>query len=218
MGEIKQLAVLVTACLIIGVIGIALSIVLPPLFEGDLTVSSYAATLYENGTLTEHYTYDVKTSGEYHMLYRSWEEPLLFTTPAQPSVEIVSAVPPPGTIAYAKDDSGNVAVYGDSSAGAYTSTIGRSAQDDEAGIFSPGSFAAGQYTVAYTYVLYPPIEYRREHDPPQPEVRRAVPHPVSRHYDHGSGRRHPAGICLSADAGHGSVRNHVYLQRRRCGR
>ena len=159
MGEIKQLAVLVTACLIIGVIGIVLSTVLPPLFEGDLTVSSYTATLYDNGTLTERYTYDVKTSGEYHMLYRSWEEPLLFTTPAQPSVEIVSATPPSGTIAYAKDDSGNVAVYGDSSAASYASIIGRSAQDDEAGIFSPGSFAAGQYTVAYTYVLYPPIEF-----------------------------------------------------------
>ena len=155
MGEIKQLAILVIACLIIGIVGIVLVAVLPPVFEGDLAVSSYEATLYGNGTLTEQYTYDVKTSGEYHMLYRSWEEPLLFTTPAQPSVMMVSATPPAGTIAYAKDDSGNVVVYGDSSAAAYTSAIGRSAQNDEVGIYSPNSFAAGQYTVAYTYVLYP---------------------------------------------------------------
>jgi len=143
MGETKQLAILIIVCLIIGIICIVLVTMLPPLFEGDLTVSSYAATLYDNGTLTEQYTYDVKTSGEYHMLYRSWEEPLLFTVPTQPSVMMVSATPPPGTIAYAKDDRGTVAVYGDASAASYKSTIGQSAQNDEVGIYSPSSFAMG---------------------------------------------------------------------------
>ena len=124
-----------------------------------LSVSSYEATLYDNGTFTEQYTYDVKISGKYHMLYRSWEEPLLFTTPTQPSVMIVSVSPLSGGIGYAKDDSGNVVVYGDSSATSYKSTIDQSAQNDEVGIYSSGFFPAGQYTVAYTYVLYPQIEY-----------------------------------------------------------
>jgi uncharacterized membrane protein len=159
MGDSKQLALVVIAGLLIGGIGIALVTIIPPFFEGDLSVRSYAATLYDNGTLTEQYTYDVKTSGEYHMLYRSWEEPLLFTTPTKSSVIMVSATPPPGTVAYARDDSGNMAVYGDASAASYKSTIGQSAQNNEVGIYNPGSFAAGQYTVAYTYVLYPPIEY-----------------------------------------------------------
>ncbi len=159
MGETKRLAILVIATLIIGIAGLALVTLLPPFFEGDLVVTSYEATLYGNGTLTEHYTYEVKNSGEYHMLYRSWEEPLLFTTPAQPSVMMVSATPPPGAIAYAKDNSGTVKVFGDSSAASYTSIIGQSAQDNEVGIYNPGSFAAGQYTVDYTYILYPPIEY-----------------------------------------------------------
>ena len=159
MGETKQLGILVIVCLIIGIIGIVLVTILPPLFEGDLTVSSYAATLYDNGTLTEQYTYDVKTSGEYHMLYRSWEEPLLFSVPTQPSVMMVSAIPPPGTVAYAQDDSGTVTIYGDASAASYKTAIGQSAQNDEVGIYNPGSFSAGQYTVLYTYILYPPIEY-----------------------------------------------------------
>ena len=127
----------------------------------ELTVSSYEATLFDNGTLTEHYTYDVKTSGEYRMLYRSREEPLLFTTPSQPSVMIVAVSPLSGAIAYAKDDSGNVAVYGDISAASYKSTIGQSAQNNEVGVFRSGSFPEGQYTVAYTYVIYPQIEYDR---------------------------------------------------------
>jgi uncharacterized membrane protein len=159
MNERKQLSLVVGAGLIIGITAIILVTVLPPLFEGDLVVSSYAATLYENGTLTEQYTYDVKTSGTYHMLYRSWEEPLVFTVPVTPSVMMVSAVPPPGTVGYAIDGTGAVSVFGDTPAAAYQSAIGQSARRDEVGIFSPGSFSAGQYTVMYTYVLYPPVEY-----------------------------------------------------------
>ena len=71
MGETKQLAALVIAALVIGIIGLILISLVPPLFEGDLVVSSYQATLYQNGTLHEQYTYDVANSGEYRMLYRS---------------------------------------------------------------------------------------------------------------------------------------------------
>ena len=80
MGETKQLAVLIIAALVAGIIGLLVITVVPPLFEGDLVVDSYTAVLYENGTLTEQYTYIVKNPGEYRMLYRSWEAPLVFTT------------------------------------------------------------------------------------------------------------------------------------------
>jgi hypothetical protein len=161
--KIKGIA-LYRSCIIFLLLIIALippTIATDTVFQGnpDLTVTLYEATLYDNGTLTEHYTYDVKTSGKYHMLYRSWEEPLLFTKPTQPSVMIVSVSSLSGAIAYAKDDFGNVAVYGDSSSTSYKSTIGQSAQNNEAGIYSTSSFPAGQYTVAYTYVIYPRIEY-----------------------------------------------------------
>ena len=159
MEETKQLAILVIAGLIIGIVGLFLVTAAPALFEGDLVVTSYDAVLYDNGTLTEQYTYDVKTSGEYRMLYRSWEAPLTFGTPTQPSVVMVSATPPAGTIAYAKDDSGKVVTFGNQEASSYTSTIGSLANTDEVGIFNPGRFSAGHYTVSYTYVLHPPIEY-----------------------------------------------------------
>ena len=97
MSETKQLAVLVIAGLILGIIGIVLVSSVPPLFEGDLVVDSYDAVLYENGTLTERYTYDVRTSGEYRMLFRFWEAPLTFGPGSGPSVQFVSATPSPGT-------------------------------------------------------------------------------------------------------------------------
>ncbi len=104
--KLQQLAVLVIASLVLGILGLALVTAIPSLFEGNLVVDSYDAVLYENGTLTEHYTYDVKTSGQYRMLYRSWEAPLTFAPVPHPSVEIRSASPPDGTVAYAKNDSG----------------------------------------------------------------------------------------------------------------
>ncbi len=159
MSETKQLAVLVIASLVLGILGLALVTAIPSFFEGNLVVDSYDAVLYQNGTLTEHYTYDVKTSGQYRMLYRSWEAPLTFTPVSYPSVEIISASPPQGTVAYAKNDTGSVIVYGDSSKGISKSTISQLALTNEAGIFKPDYFNAGQYTVGYTYVLHPPIEY-----------------------------------------------------------
>ena len=84
MGETRQLATLVIASLVIGIIGLFLVVAVPPFFEGNLVVDTYDATLYENGTLHEQYTYDVRTSGEYRMLYRSWEAPLSFISITQP--------------------------------------------------------------------------------------------------------------------------------------
>lgn len=78
MSEKKQLILLITGALILGIIGLLVVTVLPPLFSGSLTVDSYEATLAEDGGLQEHYTYDVSSSGQYRMLYRIWEAPLIF--------------------------------------------------------------------------------------------------------------------------------------------
>ena len=96
MSEIKQLALLVIATLVLGIIGLGLITVIPPLFEGNLVVDSYDAVLYKNGTLTEQYTYDVRISGEYRMLFRFWEAPLTFGISSKPSVQFVSATVPSG--------------------------------------------------------------------------------------------------------------------------
>ncbi len=159
MSEIKQLVLLVTATLVLGIIGLGLVTVIPPLFEGDLVVDSYTAILYQNGTLTEQYTYDVKTSGQYRMLYRSWEAPLTFGTRSNPSVQFISVNPPPGTIGYAKDESGVVIATGVSDSSSLKTTIRNLAETNEVGIFRPEYYNQGKYSVEYTYLLHPPIEY-----------------------------------------------------------
>jgi uncharacterized membrane protein len=161
VSEIKQLALLVIATLVLGIIGLGLITVIPPLLEGNLAVDSYDAVLYENGTLTEHYTYDVKTSGQYRMLYRSWQVPLTLGTSSSPSVQFISANPPSGTIGYVKDAGGNVITtgIGISDGSSSKATIRNLAETNEVGIFRPEYYNQGTYSVGYTYLLRPPIEY-----------------------------------------------------------
>ena len=150
---------MVIASLIVGIIGLFLIAIIPPLFEGNLVVDTYDAALYANGTLTERYTYDVKTSGEYRMLFRSWNAPLTFGTAAGQNVQFVSVNPPSGTIGYAKDVGGNVIVTDGPESSAFQSTITTLAETNEVGIFNPDYYSDGKYTVEYSYILHPPLEY-----------------------------------------------------------
>ena len=159
MGEIKHLAIIVIASLIIGIIGLVLVIIVPPFLKGNLVIDSYDAVLYENGTLTERYTYDVGVSGQYRMLFRSWESSLTFSTGSGPSVQFISADPPSGTLGYAKDENGNVNVIGVPGDSPVKVTVGNLAEINEVGIFKPDYFNQGKYSAAYTYILHPPIEY-----------------------------------------------------------
>jgi hypothetical protein len=104
VGETRQLAWLVGISLLLGVIGLIIVTITPPLFEGNLVVDHYEAVLYDNGTLTEQYTYDVKSSGQYRMLYRSWEAPLTLSGSTVPNIQFVALKAPEGTMGYIKDD------------------------------------------------------------------------------------------------------------------
>ena len=121
-------------------------------------MSSYQATLYQNGTLHEQYTYNVANSGEYRMLYRSWEAPLEFTSVNSSSIQLVSIDAPAGTSGMQRTIremySSRVRVIR-----SLKSQVGSLANTDEIGIFDPSYFAAGTYTVGYTYVVHPPVEY-----------------------------------------------------------
>ena len=159
MSEIRQLGWVVGAGLVLGLLALFLISFVGPLFDGDLTVSSYEAVLSPDGSLREQYTYDVNAGGQYRMLYRIWEVPVTLNTSSEPYVRLVSMTPAPGTIGYVKDDTGDVTVYGSPDAGSYRGTIENLAEYDEVGIFNPAYYTSGSYTAEYTYVLNPPLEY-----------------------------------------------------------
>ncbi|HUK93211.1 MAG TPA: DUF2207 domain-containing protein, partial [Methanomicrobiales archaeon] len=158
MTETRQIATLMVITLVIGVVALALALTLPHALEGNLAIDSYAAAISADGTLTEHYTYVVKTPGTYRMLFRTWEVPLAGTSLTQPSVEVIGMRVPPGTVGYYRDYSGQVTIYG-TSTDQDRATIRSLVQDNEIGFYDSGYFPAGTYSADYTFRLHPPIEY-----------------------------------------------------------
>ena len=71
MSETRQLGLVVGAGLALGIIALILVSILPPLFEGDLSVTSYEAVLSNDGALSEQYLYHVGSSGEYRYCSRN---------------------------------------------------------------------------------------------------------------------------------------------------
>ncbi|NMA10113.1 MAG: DUF2207 domain-containing protein, partial [Methanomicrobiales archaeon] len=160
--ERQQILTLITITLVVGVLAVVGANALPALFRGSLDVEHYDAVFYENGALIERYTYDVRAAGEYRMLFRYWDAPLAFSATDRPHIEFVGMIAPPGTIGYVKDDRGEVRIAAGISTSSDISTIRSLAYDNEVGLYNPGYFTPGTYTVEYRYRVRPPIEYDEE--------------------------------------------------------
>ena len=160
--ERQQILILVAVTLFVGVMAVAGATALPALFRGNLDVQHYDAVFYENGTLVERYTYDVRSAGEYRMLYRYWNAPLTFAAADRPHIEFLGMTAPPGTVGYVRDSWGEVRIAAGTATPSEIATIRNLAFDSEVGIFNPGYFAPGTYTVEYRYRVRPPVEYDEE--------------------------------------------------------
>ncbi|KLK88644.1 hypothetical protein SZ63_06525 [Methanoculleus sediminis] len=160
--ERQQILTLVAFTLVVGVLAVVGANALPALFRGNLDVEQYDAVFYQNGTLIERYTYDVRAAGEYRMLYRYWDAPLTFSAIGRPHIEFVGMTVPPGTIGYVKNDWGEVRPAAGSATPSDVAAIRNLAYDNEVGLYNPGYFAPGTYTVEYRYIVRPPIEYDEE--------------------------------------------------------
>ncbi|MEI7435046.1 MAG: DUF2207 domain-containing protein, partial [Methanomicrobiales archaeon] len=159
MSELKQIVSLVIISLLVAAGLILVAGALPGLIEGDLVVGHYDAVLHENGTLEEHYDYIAKNSGQYRMLYRFWEAPLLTIPSDKPYIEFVSLTNPPGTTGYVKDAGSNVIIVGNGGDTAQKGKIQQLAVLNEMGAFQPSYFNAGTYTLETVVVVHPPLEY-----------------------------------------------------------
>ncbi|KAF5087659.1 hypothetical protein DSECCO2_44270 [anaerobic digester metagenome] len=160
--ERQQILTLLAVTLIVGVLAVVGANALPALFRGSLEVEHYDVVFYENGTLIERYTYDVRAAGEYRMLFRYWDAPLAFSAIDRPHIEFVGMTAPPGTLGYVKDYWGEVRMAAGNPTPSDIAAIRGLAFDSEVGLYNPGYFAPGTYTVEYRYIVRPPIEYDEE--------------------------------------------------------
>lgn len=160
MAETRQIAALVFLTLLVGISGLTVVSYLPSIMEEDTVVDEYVATLYANGTLVEDYTYQVKVSNQYRMLFRVWDAPLSFGQLNKPYIQFLKGSSSEQVIVYAKDSQGSVWIEDrykndQSVLGLAKSLAGL----NEVGILKPERFSAGRYKVRYVFVLHPPLEY-----------------------------------------------------------
>jgi len=156
MSEAKQLAIVLTSVIAIGIIGLALAQYIPSLLAGDVVVKEYNATLYLNGTLIEDYVYEIKEPGKYRMLYRIWDAPVSLSDLNQPYIEVLDVKAPEGSIGYVKDYEGRVW------APSNIEDIRNLAELNEVGCFNPNKFDSGIYEVEYVFRVHPPVECDEE--------------------------------------------------------
>ena len=152
--------------LVLGILGLALVTAIPPLFEGNLVVDSYDAVLYENGTLTEHYTYDVKASRQVpHAVPVVGGPPHPWHPSPSPSVaDLFRQSPPSGNRWHMPKMVPRRVMWLPSAIPPravprkqQSANLAESKRSQ--GYSDPSITIQGKYTVGYTYLLHPPIEY-----------------------------------------------------------
>lgn len=169
MEEKKQIALIFIVTLLIGVAAFFIPGQIEsgtPDFSGDLIVDSYEVTWNDDGTLTEHYVYNVRSSGDYQMLYRVWAAPLFSAINSKEQydrahIELTDVKLPENTAGYIKTKTGDVYLF-NSKSSSLKDFVAEKAYPNEAGIVNTGHFSSGKYAVEYTYNIYPPVEYDEE--------------------------------------------------------
>ncbi len=159
MAEKKQIIILFFISLLIGIFGLIIISQASSIIEEDVIIDNYEATFYINGTLNEEFTYDVKTSNKYRMLYRFWDAPLSTKPLAQPSIEFSDATFSADAIFYLKDYQGNTLVNHSDPKGNIVYRIDSLAYKNEVGYYNPDRYQTGKYTIKYIFNIHPPIEY-----------------------------------------------------------
>jgi uncharacterized membrane protein len=159
-GDIRLIGILVAVTLALGVMGIlAVPVISVQDRSGDF-IEQYTANLHRDGTLEETYIYTLKSS-DTRMLFRYWEDFLEYDSNGQGEITyycggivLVRVEAPPGSIAYVKNNEGQVTIPPPSHASVdEKSTISELAYLNEAGCYNPGYFPPGSYTISYTFKI-----------------------------------------------------------------
>jgi uncharacterized membrane protein len=158
MAEQRLMLILVGLTLTMGLATIFLLGYLPTLAEPSVVIELYHATFHPTGFLEETYTYQVRQEG-LRFLFRTWNAPLSTTPLDAPYIAPITVDAAPDAIGYYKDYRGTLQIdepFQDDPS--VVSTIAALAERSEVGSFRPDRYPPGTYTVAFTFMLHPPVE------------------------------------------------------------
>lgn len=135
-----------------------IAVMVPTSMGADsISIKSYQADLYLNGTLEEKFVYQIEDANRYRMLYRSWKLPVSSEQLDRDFVEPIMVFPPKGTVGYFMDRNGKVTVLSPDK-GSYADDIKSLAQHNEVGCFDPNKFAQGIFGISYLFKIHPSLE------------------------------------------------------------
>lgn len=164
MAELRQIILLTLLTLVIGISGLTLINFSSSVTDDDVVIDRYDATFYLNGTLVENYSYNVKVSNKYRMLYRVWDAPLSMKELDQPSIQYISRSNSSfSNLVFYLNDYQGITWIEDQRERAYLTELQNEihalAYKNELGFYKPGMYDAGKYYMSYTFKIRPPIEY-----------------------------------------------------------
>jgi len=154
MREKSKLVLLLIVVFITVLFGFFLINFLP--YSGDLIVENYTVEIKTDGSLTETYNYNVKNSNQYRMLYRYWDERVVYNENlSNPHIRLKDVYC--NYNSYVKDYRGNGKIInGDSNLEYYVES---KAYKNEIGCYNPNYFSKGNYELKIEYEIYPNVEY-----------------------------------------------------------
>jgi hypothetical protein len=163
MNESRQIALLFAVTLTVSAFGLYLVWQVPKMGGPDgASIDSYRASIYPNGTIRETFTYTFTTQ-KYRMMYRGWDASVSVTPLYTAHIQPISIKAPPDMIPYIKDRNGVVTLPEDGAGSRYASIIEYLAEYNEVGCYDPGYIKPGTYTVSFTSLVYPPLEFSTDH-------------------------------------------------------
>ena len=155
MGEGGRLLTVLGILYGIAVLSVIVSGIDPRALTSEFTASYRAVIdLDETITLKESYFFDVRKGKRFSMLYRKWNDPLLYGgSMNSPHISVVTFGG--DGLPYLKDKDGRVFAEGADEIA--LKEIGQRAEENEVGIFRREKFPEGEYRLFAEYEVYPPI-------------------------------------------------------------
>lgn len=124
--------------------------------QEEIEITDYTVHFFNDGTLTESFTYHVNIPGKFYQIRRIFELPLTFQPIDQPHAVVIGGDTSPGVDWYVKEWNGNVTFSNQSQEGR-KKLVETASWENEIGIYLPSGYTAGDYSVEFTYDLHPSI-------------------------------------------------------------
>lgn len=122
--------------------------------QEEIEITDYTVHFFNDGTLTESFTYHVNIPEKYFLIQRYGQLPLTMESADIPHAVLINVTTPQSVTWYLKDNKGNVTISNSSLEG-LKEMVETGSKENELGLFKLGHFAVETCPVVFTYKYHP---------------------------------------------------------------